>query len=184
MTGRKKDNEDDLLWKGAVADVRPLNRDLHAHAHIHTHTPPARRPLPRKSGSGKSPDFSGKNFSGKAVSAPIKAGREIDRRTAQRLRRGELEIEATIDLHGYNRDEARRRLQKALVRAYESGKRCVLVITGKGSGKEGGGGVLRRCLSEWLEEEPLVRIVLRQEVAIPAHGGAGAFYVLLRRRLG
>ncbi len=98
-------------------------------------------------------------------------------RTRQRLRRGQLRPEATLDLHGLTRDEAHARLEAFLAKAHASGRRCVLVITGIGRGSPGGG-ILRRALPGWLELHPEV---LDSAPAQPADGGAGACYVLLRR---
>ncbi|NNE82945.1 MAG: hypothetical protein HKN28_03145, partial [Alphaproteobacteria bacterium] len=57
----------------------------------------------------------------------------------------------------------------------------VLVITGKGSVREGGG-ILRRRLPDWLNQSICRPHVLAFATARPEHGGSGAFYVLLRRR--
>lgn len=117
----------------------------------------------------------------------------IDRRTDQRLRRGQLPIEGRIDLHGFNREQARQALTQFLMEACQDGKRCVLVITGKGlrSGLSERGsdsrliaepGILKQSLPEWLREDPLSSVVLAFHKARSKHGGDGAFYVLLRRK--
>lgn len=104
----------------------------------------------------------------------------IDRRTAERLRRGQIAIEAQIDLHGLTQDEAFTAIQTFLAESLQAGRRCVLVITGKGTARDGGG-VLRSAVPRWLTEgiyrEHLIGIAL----AFPQHGGEGALYVLLRR---
>lgn len=113
---------------------------------------------------------------------------QIDRRTEDRLRRGEMEIEGRLDLHGLNREDARGALERFIAAAAAREKRCLLVITGKGrgglesGGRENGEGVLRRCVPEWLAEGPAAPLVLRVCPARPRHGGTGAFYVLLRRK--
>lgn len=109
----------------------------------------------------------------------------IDRRTADRLRRGAMAIEARLDLHGLHQGEAQAALTRFLLGAYDSGHRCVLVITGKGSRSllsDTEGGVLRRTLPVWLGMSPLASIVLLHSTARAKDGGAGAFYILLRRR--
>ncbi|HWI27419.1 MAG TPA: Smr/MutS family protein [Stellaceae bacterium] len=117
-----------------------------------------------------------------AAAAP--AGRPaasgLDRRSAQRLKRGALPLEGRLDLHGMTREEAHRALQSFLARAQEAGKRCVLVITGKGGGERGG--VLRAEVPRWLDEGPNRGRVLAKAAAQPRDGGAGALYVLLRRK--
>lgn len=104
---------------------------------------------------------------------------DIDRRTWDRLRRGELPIATRLDLHGLTQTQAHERLQSFLSRARRDGARCVLVITGRGSA---GGGVLRTMTPRWLDEPPLRDHIVAFAPASAAHGGAGALYVLLRRR--
>jgi DNA-nicking Smr family endonuclease len=104
----------------------------------------------------------------------------LDRRSAQRLRRGELRPEARLDLHGMTQEEAHRALAHFIARAQEDGLRALLVITGKGGG--GRGGVLREAVPRWLEEPSIRGRILGVAPARPKDGGAGALYVLLRRR--
>ena len=114
----------------------------------------------------------------------------VDRRTARRLVRGEMSIEGRIDLHGMTQAEARRALERFLIDAVAVGRRCVLVITGKGAERENDDaatqdrnvGVLRRSLPRWLALPGLCDKVVAYHAARPRHGGAGAFYILLRRR--
>lgn len=107
-------------------------------------------------------------------------GAGLDRKSDRRLKRGEMEIEARLDLHGHTRDEAHEMLRGFIAREAENGRRCVLVITGKGRGD--GPGVLRAAVPQWLGEAPMRDDVLRFYPAQPHDGGAGALYVLLRRR--
>jgi DNA-nicking Smr family endonuclease len=104
----------------------------------------------------------------------------IDRRTAERLRRGQIAIEAQIDLHGLTQDEAFTAIQDFLAESLQAGRRCVLVITGKGTARDGGG-VLRSSVPRWLTEGIYRQHLIGIAVAFPQHGGEGALYVLLRR---
>ncbi|MBY0276983.1 Smr/MutS family protein [Candidatus Binatia bacterium] len=104
----------------------------------------------------------------------------IDRRTAERLRRGQIAIEAQIDLHGLTQDEAFTAIQDFLAESLQAGRRCVLVITGKGTARDGGG-VLRSSVPRWLTEGIYRQHLIGIAVAFPQHGGDGALYVLLRR---
>ena len=108
-------------------------------------------------------------------------GAGLDRRTHDRLRRGRMEIEGRLDLHGMTRERAHQALSMFLHRAAERGARCVLVVTGKGSAREGGG-VLRRDVPHWLNQGGLRPLVLAFHQAQVRDGGEGAFYILLRRR--
>ncbi len=103
----------------------------------------------------------------------------LDRRTRTRLRRGQVDIDATIDLHGLTQTKAHRALNAFLEGARDAGRRSVLVITGKGSRGEG---VLRDQVPNWLNAEPNRRMIRAFSHAAPKDGGQGALYVLLKRR--
>lgn len=104
----------------------------------------------------------------------------IDRRTGDRFRRGELEIDGRIDLHGMTQAQAHTALASFVHRAWNEGRRCILVITGKGS--FGGLGVLRQATPRWLADPALRPMVLAIQPARPKDGGDGALYVLIKRR--
>ncbi len=110
----------------------------------------------------------------------------LDTRSAMRLKRGQYPIEDRIDLHGMAQAEAHGALAEFVFEAAATDKRCVLVITGKGRGSSsvpgGLAGVLRRMVPRWLNQSPLRSMILGFQEAQPRHGGAGALYLLLRRR--
>jgi DNA-nicking Smr family endonuclease len=103
----------------------------------------------------------------------------IDRRSWLRLKRGRVTIEQTIDLHGLTQEQAHERLGRFLAEAQQRGLRCLLVVTGKGLVH---GGVLRHMVPRWLNEGPNRERVLAFAPAQPKHGGAGALYLLIRRK--
>ena len=105
---------------------------------------------------------------------------DLDKRQAQRLKRGQMAIDGRLDLHGFTQAEAHDRLTRYLAEAQSAGKRCVLVVTGRGVGKTAGG-VLRAQVPRWLNEAGNRRRVLAFDWAQPKHGGDGALYVLLKR---
>lgn len=74
---------------------------------------------------------------------------------------------------------AAERLAEFLAGAQGAGKRCVLVITGKGLA---GGGILREQVPRWLNQSPNRGRVLAFDYAQAQHGGMGALYVLLKRQ--
>ena len=100
--------------------------------------------------------------------------RQVAGHVEARLRRGRMEPESRIDLHGYSYEGAYRSLVSFLMRAHAEGKRLVLVITGKG-------GVLRPHLPAWLNGAELQQLVIGIREAHPKHGGGGAFYVALQK---
>lgn len=104
----------------------------------------------------------------------------LDSRTMHRLKRGRIRPEAVLDLHGMTRGSAHAALEGFLARAQEDGKRCVIVVTGKGRVGQGGG-VIRTELPHWLNLASNRARILGFAQAQPRDGGAGAFYVLLRR---
>ena len=104
----------------------------------------------------------------------------IDKRQAERFRRGKTPIEGRIDLHGRTQQQAHDDLHDFVAGAHSAGKRMVLVITGKGMRDEGRG-VLRRQVPLWLALPELRRYVIGFEDAHVGHGGEGALYVRVRR---
>jgi DNA-nicking Smr family endonuclease len=105
----------------------------------------------------------------------------IDRAHLRRLRRGEVRPELTVDLHGLTLRDARREVRTALARALSEGKRCVMVVHGRGLHSEQGP-VLKKRLVRWLGEPPHGGRVMAFASAPARRGGGGATYVLLRRR--
>lgn len=111
--------------------------------------------------------------------AHFDAANGIDRRTAQRLRRGQMPVDGRLDLHGMTQSEAHERLSSFIAIKQRQGARCVLIITGRGLRSAG---VLRHMTPRWLDTPPNRDRVLAHTVAQTRHGGDGALYVLLRRR--
>jgi DNA-nicking Smr family endonuclease len=112
----------------------------------------------------------------------------LERRMRQRITRGNLPIDATLDLHGMHQAVAHAELISFLHRAQAAGARVVLVVTGKGLTKQLADGdqwrepgVLRRNTPHWLRSPQLRSVVVGFEEASVRHGGAGALYVRLRR---
>ena len=123
-----------------------------------------------------------------AASRKKPQGTDLDRRTEDRLRKGQMEIEGRLDLHNMTQQQAYEALNRFISFSYERGRRCVLVITGKGknSGESKDWlspepGVLKRRVPEWLFEASLGGCVLKAVPAQQKDGGEGALYVYLRR---
>lgn len=109
------------------------------------------------------------------------AVRGLDANLLKRLRGGDFGIDASLDLHGQRREEARASLERFVSRARVEGHRCVLVVTGRGLNSEDQVPVLKQGVQEWLTHGRVARQVLAFCSARPRDGGAGAVYVLLRR---
>lgn len=147
----------------------PAKKHLNLPSAPHAHLPSPRKPPPQITG--------------------------LDRRTTQRLTRGQVDIERRLDLHGTGIDMARVHLLGFLRDAQAMGARNVLVITGKGDSPysrhtlHGAGhfhaperaGRLRRLVTEWFHEPEFRNLVAGFQPAHPKHGGGGAYYVRVRR---
>jgi DNA-nicking Smr family endonuclease len=168
IAGPRGDRE---LWQEAVRDVRSLRgarptnsveprreADAASARVERAHTTPRLMPLP-----------------------PLDRFAGIDRANAERLKRGRHRIEARLDLHGMTQADAHGALSAFITASCATGRRCVLVITGRGLGQSGPG-ILKSSVPRWLEEPELRQHILAIAPAQPQHGGPGATYLLLRRR--
>lgn len=168
------EEEDFRLWKAFTHDIQPLDQSPFPDDSLPS--PPA----PTVSESTKGPRV-------KTLTAPSPLSKtsmpsqapQLDLRTDLRLRRGKMPIEGTIDLHGCTQDQAHAMLNDFILRSYKGGKRCVLVITGKGRMGEG---VLKTKFPQWISMAPLRDIVLKTYAAAQKDGGGGAWYVYLKRQ--
>jgi len=186
MARRKVTEEERALLEHAMRAVRPLKKGKGKTAAppkppAKTPAKPAPKPTPKKAHPALA----------KPAKPPVHKPslRAIDRRTDQKLKRGRVEIDATLDLHGMTQGRAHARLISFLTRASAEGLRTVLVVTGKGAPRadaqgaivQTGRGVLRAAVPRWLEEAPLRDLVWGLRAAGPRQGGQGALYVLLKR---
>ena len=189
MAERRRPSQDEAeLWKAVTKDVKRAKRKPQ---------PPRAEPelssatgkKTRKTGEISKKPPAGTIRPAGAMAPPSPASPElthgraagVDKRTVDRLRRGQIAIEAEIDLHGHTQDEAHRALQSFVSGQAGAGRRCVRVVTGKGSFREGGG-ILKSAVPRWLNESPLREQVLAFSHARRDDGGEGALYVLLRRK--
>lgn len=104
----------------------------------------------------------------------------IDKRTAERFKKGEMEVQGRLDLHGMTREAAHGALRRFLADCAARQRRFVIVVTGKGLRSEGNG-ILRSEVPRWLNEPELRTLILSFTYAQPRDGGQGALYVLLKR---
>ncbi len=172
MTRRRQPSPEELaLWRRAMAGTAPLDEQA---------APPARDQPPPEA----APVTAAKPGGTRALARPYARALDpqrpidLDRRTWLRLKRGQVMVEQTLDLHGQTQEAAHRRLRLFLADAQARGGRCVLVVTGKGLET---GGTLRHMVPRWLNEEPNRARVVAYCPAQARHGGSGALYVLLRR---
>jgi DNA-nicking Smr family endonuclease len=105
----------------------------------------------------------------------------VDGRLMRSLRRGDFSVQARLDLHGMTQTQARDAVERFLSESRRAGKRCVLIIHGRGLNSPEQLPVLKESLRGWLSQKRVGRLVLAFSSARPQDGGTGAVYVLLRR---
>ena len=111
----------------------------------------------------------------------------MDAKAYGRMKKGKLKPEARVDLHGMTQAEAHGALTEFILTSRARGRRLVLVITGKGRVRDdlapmpARDGLLRHQVPRWLTLAPLAGVVLQVAPAHQRHGGAGAYYVYLRK---
>ncbi|MCB9963568.1 MAG: Smr/MutS family protein [Rhodospirillales bacterium] len=167
-------DEDDHLWTHITRGLRRLG-------HKNTHPPHSLQPSPKKQGApppaetytplSPPPEL--------RLPGPVSHPPQLNRRDAERLRKGRMEIEARLDLHGLTQIEAFHRLHRFILSSVALERRCVLVITGKGKLSEPG--ILRQKLPEWLRHHELSPLILQAVPAQPKDGGTGATYIYLKK---
>ncbi|BCI66955.1 Smr/MutS family protein [Acetobacter aceti] len=123
----------------------------------------------------------GKAAKRKSANTPAQIGARqagLDTGSWKRLSKGHTPVERKLDLHGMTAQAAFMRLHEFLFAAYSQGIRCVEIVTGLGSGPEGG--VLRRELPFWLGRDDLGRMILA--VTHTHEANRGAVRILIRKR--
>ncbi len=117
--------------------------------------------------------------SGKKCASPLPPpSHALDRNEIRRIKQGRIPLATRLDLHGMTQAKAHKLLINTLTHAHKGGEKWALVITGKGKAGEG---ILRKQLPHWLTVPPLASMVIGYKQAADRHGGAGAFYVRLRK---
>lgn len=169
MSKKQRDltTDEKKLWRRVAASVK-TRRPLPAAEADEADEP---RPVKRTAPS-PAPKVAAAPARAKATPPPQDRGNE------KRVRRGKLEIGGKLDLHGHTQDTGRAALARFLRSAQARGDRTVIVITGVGRGGEG---ILKRRFPEWIAERDIREFVSGYAPAHRAHGGAGAFYVFLKR---
>jgi DNA-nicking Smr family endonuclease len=106
---------------------------------------------------------------------------DIPAEIAGRLHQGRYSIQAHLDLHGMNTQDAKTMVEKFLRWALITGKRGVLIIHGRGLASPAEP-VLKTRVVEWLTRGPWRKWIAAYASARLHDGGTGATYVLLRSR--
>lgn len=104
---------------------------------------------------------------------------DVTRDRLKRLSGARFAPEATLDLHGYRREEAARQVAEFIRMQHRRGARYLLIIVGKGTHSENGIGVLGTALVEELIGGVAAPLVAAFASAHPQHGGSGAVAIQL-----
>ena len=184
--------QDFELWTRLKQTITPLHPgtgdDEPILAEAPAPTKPAIKAKPKPAAKSPPPKVATPKPLAAPVAPPLTG---LDRRTSQRLARGQIEVDARIDLHGESVETARVRLREFLNSARARGARTVLVITGKGTSDYARHtlhgtshfhaperqGRLRRMATQWFHDAEFSHIISGYQPAHPKHGGGGAFYV-------
>lgn len=163
--------EDATLFRAAVGAVQPLAEQNR----VEPYRAPRRVKLNAVVPGSEIPDTLS-DFSAEAAPDTYLSN-GLSRMTLRKLKRGAWPIQDRLDLHGHDRDAARRLLQEFLYEAQQQSLRCVLVIHGKGMNSQHGEGILRKLTRHWLIQHAQV---LAYCDAPAQEGGSGAALLLLR----
>ncbi len=182
----KPDPDDDDLFKGAMSGVTPISSGKGEKLEPSGKT---KRPAHRISDDDEEVinhlqnlvagsidmDFA---FSDEYIEGAISG---VSKNIMRKLKRGQLPVQAHIDLHGLTKKEAEEAVRKFLLSSHYRGLRCVLIVHGRGLNSPDSIPVLKERLPIWLNRGPARKIVMAFSSAQPYDGGTGAIYVLLRR---
>ncbi|MGA9251994.1 MAG: Smr/MutS family protein [Roseobacter sp.] len=195
MTRRRLKPDEIELWQKVADQTESLKRTQTFDPEAYAPQPVQKQAAPRATVTldGKSPPkpAARKTSYDLLPSLPDrlqKAPVQMDRKTFAKMNRGKVKPEGRIDLHGMTLDRAHGALNSFILSSHASGKRLVLVITGKGKDRDEGDpipvryGVLRHQAPHWLATPPLSSVVMQVTQAHISHGGGGAYYVYLRRK--
>ncbi|WP_417620932.1 Smr/MutS family protein [Parasphingorhabdus sp.] len=185
MSDRPLTAGEKALWQKFVESVEPLDRNRLKRVQ----SLPVAKKLRNIAGPITAEDFGGQA----AKSVPLREQKPVPTRHGldggwdRRLAKGMIQADVTVDLHGYTLSSAHGRLDSALELSIAAGHRAILLITGKARSEEerrraGGRGAIRSAISDWLAASRHASHIAAVRRAHPRHGGAGALYIILRRR--
>ena len=112
--------------------------------------------------------------------------KQIDKNVLRKIKKGNLRVEETLDLHGYTLKESKEKVVKFIEKSYQNKKRFLLIITGKGkrlSVSEGwrGEGKLKESVPRLLSSTYLSKYILWFDKATSDKGGEGALMIYLKK---
>ncbi len=103
----------------------------------------------------------------------------VQHKVSRKLRRGQYAVQRVLDLHGLTVAAARQATAQFINTCVAEDIRCVRIIHGKGLRSAEATPAIKSRIGGWLTRS---NDVLAYASARPADGGAGALYVLLRKK--
>lgn len=188
VSGAKGSDSEECLFREAMAEVEPLKcRKVRPRAPGPL-SPPSRRPLleGELEAYARLVDLVGGEgcfdiqYTDEYIEDAVVGA---DPGLLRKLRRGDFSVQDHLDLHGMTAEEAHHHVERFILASVIKGLRCVLIIHGRGFNSRGQIPILKQRISCWLKRGRLKRLVLAFATARPCDGGAGAIYLLVRKRL-
>ena len=166
---RRLSADEAALWRRVVESVMPMHGAL-----------PEAKPAP----DAPAKPVAKVTVRPKTVAPPTKKvpGTTLDGSWDRRLARGLVQPDRSLDLHGHNLATAWALLDRRLGEAVADGARVLLLVTGKPPSDKSGRGAIRAAVGDWLASSPYAGDIAAVRNASPRHGGAGALYIVLRRK--
>jgi DNA-nicking Smr family endonuclease len=167
--------EEAELWSKVVTTIQPLSRDKKQSQSIKNDLKSLSR-APAKPAAEHQP-------STRRNGRP-RLGSTLDGSWDRRLRKGDLEPDRVLDLHGMYLDTAWRAIDHALEQAIIGGERVVLLIAGhhRPGDVPVKRGRIRASVHDWLSASRHAPQIAAVRAAHRRHGGGGSLYLILRRR--
>jgi DNA-nicking Smr family endonuclease len=180
-------DDDKYLFQAAMRGVTPLKDHKHKVVGSSARKATANAQAPNNSTSSREylsslvsePSAWDISFSDEYMEGAVSS---LGPKIMKRLKRGDFSIQEYIDLHGLTKKEAEAAVSDFIIQCHQKDLRCVLIIHGRGLGSADFEPAIKRELPVWFRRGSLKRIVLAFVTARPCDGGAGASYVLLRKR--
>lgn len=169
-----KDNNDLQLFQEEMQDVQPIKSDRVTHT--------TKVNAIKKKQTVEKVKFDDRLFSTEHVpdcEVILRFERPgLQKPLLKKLRQGKMEIEASLDLHGYTAEQARNAMIEFMHLCKREQLKVVCIVHGKGFGSSSKRPVIKPLINKWLQE---THDVLAFSSAQPKDGGTGSVYVLLRK---
>ena len=169
---RQPTKEESELFKQAVADIKPNPSNKPKKHHRTTSlaqystSPIVEKFYQRYARNDYLETISGETY--------LQFNQNLPHKTLRKLRQGQYNAEAILDLHGYTVNEAALALDELLIHSFNTGKRILRIVHGKGPNA-----ILKTQVNTWLQDTP---DILAFCSAKPKDGGTGALYILLKKQ--